>query len=182
MAREKRRGWRDELALIETQPATGAGDTGSELAIGAEDLVPHEEPAAIGRVTGEKIGDGDFLLQPDFPEVLQFVFHDDRPHTKAHEFLHGKSVLDQEHLADVGGFVEVGRVLHVGVEVHVGPAGVELFRVHDRVRCLRRRVRAQRMLIHSARDRRFTRNGTATAAGVCGGKRGFSPPRPGRSP
>lgn len=127
---EQSRRRRDYFALVQIQPPTCTIYFGAEFAIGPIKLMTKEEPAAVLRMPRKQIGYVNLLLQPDFPEIVNFVSHHHGADSEPRELLDGKAVFHQEHLANVGSLVQVGRILHVRVEIHVGPTCIKCLRVN----------------------------------------------------
>src|SRR5512143_320169 len=73
---------------------------------------------------------GDFLLQSDFLEVLDFISHYHRPDSETQKLINRKALFDQEHLSYVGSLVQIRGIPHMRVEIHIGPACIKSLRVH----------------------------------------------------
>lgn len=85
---------RDELALIQIQPASRARNSRAQVSIGSEDLVPEEEAAAVRCVARECISHRDLLLEADLFEVLDLVLHDHGADSEPQELFNRKAIFD----------------------------------------------------------------------------------------
>jgi len=82
----------DEFAFIEVHEAKGCRDPCAQSAIRCKYIMLKPEATAVQRQPGNQHGNNDLLHPPDFPPILNFIFHPHNAESKASEFLSGNPI------------------------------------------------------------------------------------------
>ena len=118
-----------QAALVEVEPASGRGDPGGELAVGAADLVSQAKARGVRGHAREREAHGELVEHAQLAEVLDLVLAHDRPHAVPEELGGRKALRLEIGEAAIDADIQVRRVGHVADGVEEGPGDLEGFLV-----------------------------------------------------